>query len=97
VTPQSEIIGFERKIELMRELGDLSVEPVAPFHWLVKHVYVIIDHPDGSSTVPQGQDTNPYGAIENHFAILTQPGVHVMTGKPDRLVEWDRIGWRDII
>lgn len=89
--------SWDKKYQLMDELGALYLWMERPFLWKVRHDGVLIVDEDDDYRVPEGYDTNPYGAVDSHWLQLTHPGTILQIWKPSyRLVRWTGFHFEEI-
>lgn len=88
-------ISWDRRIALMGELGDFSLYMERPFLWKVRHqgVLLVLDVTDDgvSFTYPEGADTNPYGAADEHWRLLTASSPYLLAR--NEVIRWNGEGW----
>jgi hypothetical protein len=84
--------SWDRRMQLMQDLGDLVLYMHAPFDWRVRHRGVLIWAGD-DQLVPEGQGNNPYAAADDHWRQLTAvPGTTLSFGLNGAAI-WNESGW----
>ena len=92
------MLTWDHRMLKLQELGDVFLYMEAPFDWRVFHKGVLLVDPEGEDDlVPQGQGTNPYAAVDDHFRQLTQGSPLVQAvGDDIRVVQWVQRNWTDV-
>jgi len=91
------MLTWDGRYQALQAIGFMSIYLEKPFDWRVHHENVLIL--DGEDElVPQGRDTNPYGAVDDHWRQLTaaSPVLVINRGSKRTLVRWNGTGWVEV-
>jgi len=87
------VFTWDDRMIAMQALGDVSLAMEAKFDWRVRHHGVLLLSGMGESEhtsmlIPEGQGTNPYDCVDDHWRQLTEGFQMVRSQKLNGVFAW---------